>query len=1817
MNALNQKSNDTQAGRSRGRFVHYSMIGLQLLIICVGNLLISCGDSGRETVRVESFSPEGETPRTTNITVLFGHEIVPDSAVAFPPADDVLEFDPAIPGKVQWIAGDKLRFYPDIILAPSTEYRASLSKKVASAYGVTLKGDREFSFKTARFRVNSASLMFEYTPESGKSANLVSSIEFNYDVDPHEAAKSISIKYKGGGNIPYNIITASQSSIISLRAEDVQRLDSDREIQLVVREGLQCIGGNLGLVADYITPAILPSQGNLVVESLKPVYGTPEQRSLRLNFNLPIDVATAARFISCDPSIDYKLTAEHYHIDLKGDFEDSKSYVVTIRKGLRAVDGSTLEREFSSSVTFQIEQIPPQVDFVGKGCYLTLGGNLNVGLSTINVDSATIEVDKIFANNLVYLLNSTGLETRQDYYGGGYNLNAVGKRIHSSDVQVARVENEEVITPINVREYLDADPKGIFKLTARIAERRWQQVSKWVVATDIGITVKRAGDDLWVWVNSLSTLDPVTGADIVLFSQNNQELMRVQSDRDGLVVFKAMMATESEYVPFLITAAFNDDLSFLKLPGNVIPTSDFNVGGLAQIQSGYEAFVYNERGIYRPGEIAHVAAIVRSVGAACPQPFPVILSVKGPDGRILSEQRAILNEQAAAEFSVPIPDYSKTGRYDAMLLLGTDDEIGRTSFNVEEFMPDRMKVKIKSDSDTYMAGSTADITVEAMTLFGPPAGGRRVSGDIEIEQFRFQPPDWSEFAFVDAEKSFSSTKIKLDDETLDEDGQFTYRVDIPAGMDPQSSLRGVISTTVLEPGGRGVSAYRGVIIHPHVTYVGIRRTEEGYAQPNAQTQHEFAVLDTEGNLVEGRKAEVRFYRVYWQSVLKRVSSRGGYRYESERVKNLIESFTVESGDGTGSFSVTPGDYGRYLVVVRDIESGASASLYFYASGWGYAPWAMDNPDRIEIDLDKETYLPGDKAQVQIRAPFAGKLLVTVEKDRLLSQRVITLEENTATITVPVEEDFLPNVYVSAHLIRSTKSLDRDTPVRAFGVVPLVVNTESRWLTVELDVPHEIRPKTTLPVEFRVTGQSGQTPYITIAAVDEGICQLTDFQTPDPQAFFYGKKRLMIDTYDIYGMILPEIESSLSATSGDVEAARKRHLTPISVTRVKPVAFWSGLVKIDSRGFGKVSFDIPQFNGTLRLMAVAAAGNRFGNAEREMFVREPIVLTPTFPRFIGSGDSFNVPVSVYNGTGEKATFEIKIDVDGPVACLGEQSQSVTIANDSEGFVLFAMKAEEKTGKVSFGIEASGGGERSSYSVDVPLRPPVPFTTLSGAGSLSEGKPVEFTFPVDWVPGTTDFSLSIAAFPAVRFTRSLQYLLQYPHGCVEQTTSRLFPLLYFEDIAKLAEPDLFKVNSATYFLEEGIARLENMQQSSGAFSYWPQGGYLNNWSSIYASHFLVEARRAGYTVSGRTYNRMISALKRSAKDYRMSERYSFQTVAYACYVLALAGEPNRNTMHFIKDNALDMLSEYSRYQLAGAFALSGDRNSAVSLLPKTATLPTDDSNRETGDNFNSPIRAQAIMLDVLAEVDANSPLIARLVANLTEAASKTGLWHSTQDNAFAFLALGKIMSKQTEAHYTGTITVDGKKLGDFGVENARFDSKEWAGKNVSIRTTGEGTCYYFWRADGLPSTLHIDEYDNDLIVRRRYLDENGNEMAYDRFRQGDMIVAEITVLAPTEPLSNVAIVDLLPAGFEIENPRLQSRRGIRWIGDKAYNPMYMDIRDDRLIIYGDFRHNRKEVFYYGLRAVTQGEFILPPVRAEAMYAPMKASVASSGNIKVVEH
>jgi len=659
------------------------------------------------------------------------------------------------------------------------------------------------------------------------------------------------------------------------------------------------------------------------------------------------------------------------------------------------------------------------------------------------------------------------------------------------------------------------------------------------------------------------------------------------------------------------------------------------------------------------------------------------------------------------------------------------------------------------------------------------------------------------------------------------------------------------------------------------------------------------------------------------------------------------------------------------------------------------------------------------------------------------------------------------------------------------------------------------------------------------------------------------------------------------------------------------------------------------------MAVAFAGADYGATEAYLTVREPIVLTPTFPRFLAGGDKLRLPVTLFNGTGAAAEFTVKLQTEGPVQLLSataendtsqlqappiediSQSRLLSVDAGAEAQAFFDIRVHDAIGEVGFNLSAHGNAETTEMDVKLPLRSTAPPITTTGQGVVRAGNPVDFIFPANLIPDSSEFSLTLSPFPNIAFADSLRYLLRYPYGCLEQTTSRVFPLLYFSDLARSVEPILAGDGLVYHYITSGITRLESMLMTKH-FAYWPGGTYVNAWSSIYASHFLVEARKAGYEVADRVYDAILDGLRERAKFSRNVEGREDSEIttdialaAYAAYVLAAAGHPDRGTMNYLKNRGLSGLNVYSHFQLAGAFALSGELETALSMLPASVSLGVNEKNSarwETGGTFDSPIRAQAIMLDTLAEVNENHPSIPMLVKNLRDAASDGNRWRTTQDNAFAFLALGKIMKKQMDKNYTGTLKLNGEDFADFDATEVRYTDAAWDGVRVQLSVEGEGNCYYYWSAFGIQRGSYVEEYEREIQARRRYFNKDGEQVT-QQFVHGDLIVAEITVKALTANLENVVVVDMLPAGFEIENPRLESRAGIPWLKAKGFKPDYLDIRDDRLIFFGTFPRQRERKFYYALRAVTQGEFTLPPIAAEAMYDATKSTVSGSARIEVV--
>ena len=582
---------------------------------------------------------------------------------------------------------------------------------------------------------------------------------------------------------------------------------------------------------------------------------------------------------------------------------------------------------------------------------------------------------------------------------------------------------------------------------------------------------------------------------------------------------------------------------------------------------------------------------------------------------------------------------------------------------------------------------------------------------------------------------------------------------------------------------------------------------------------------------------------------------------------------IPPGAPRGTFTFVASGYRTYRVVVTDPESGASAATEFSSGGWGYSPWAMKNPGRLQLELDKSEYAPGETATLQVRAPFSGKLLVTVERDEVTYTAIETLTGNSAAVRVPLAAELRPNAFITATLVRAAKDLEPGEAGRAFGAIAVNVDRESNHLHPQIKVPAEMRSQRKLPVDVVAEPNA----VVTIAAVDEGILQLIAQKTPDPFAHFYRRLALNVVTHDIFAQLLPEVRSNKKRNAGGSEGndGLAQYVRADSIRRAKPVAYWSGPLRADASGHARMTFDIPDFNGGVRVMAVVHRGRRFGSSEAMVRVHDPLVLTATPPRFVAVGDQVSVPVTLRNDTGRTGKFAIN-------------NQSLDIANGTEKTIYLPIAIPPQPGQIDLNVSASGNGESAKATLTIPVRWPLPPESDEQAGSFAQN--AAFTDDAKtFMPQSVERTLVVSPLPIVRFRGKLSYLLHYPYGCVEQTTSSVFPLLYFGDLAKELDPEALAKDDSAAMVREGVRRLGTMQTVSGGFSMWPYGAAPWPWGSTYATHFLVEARRAGHQVEPGIYDRALAYVANDAKAKMQSGSSDLERVVYDLYVLAAPARP----------------------------------------------------------------------------------------------------------------------------------------------------------------------------------------------------------------------------------------------------------------------------------------------------------------------------------------
>ncbi|MFP4016125.1 MAG: alpha-2-macroglobulin family protein, partial [Halanaerobiales bacterium] len=1082
---------------------------------------------------------------------------------------------------------------------------------------------------------------------------------------------------------------------------------------------------------------------------------------------------------------------------------------------------------------------------------------------------------------------------------------------------------------------------------------------------------------------------------------------------------------------------------------------------------------------------------------------------------------------------------------------------------------------------------------------------------------------YSDFFFGNESMELESIESHFIKQSLDEDGQTEVSWERPEIDSVPSALGAVIECKVIQEGGRQVPASEFVPINVYDRYVGIKKIRGYAAEMGSKVKFDVILVSGDGEYVPDQQLTYRIYkqrRYWWWHYGSRARFMKHYKSDEDTV--LVREGEITSREGVASIEHLLDDYGEMLIEVEDPASGHTAAYFFRSRWWGSSD-SDASPDIVTIKTDKELYYPGDEAEVHLNTPEKGSVLLTVEKSgEIIYQKWQDIEGHDTEIVVPITEEFLPNAYIYAAVFQPYEQTVNDLPIRMYGVLPITVEKPDARLNFEIEAPESIEPNTDFEVKINANKQA----QFTIAVVDEGLLDITDFQTPDPLKYFFARERLDIRTYDNYSQIVGldsgYIYNTFSVGGGiQKEDYREKQQQSDETERFKPVALFSGPVKTDENGEAVVSFSMPNYIGRVRVMVVGAAEGSYGNAEADIAVKSPLMILPTLPRVLGPEDRIKVPVTVFGLEDDLGEVKVSIETEGPVEVTGYNEKTLKfreISTKNIEFELSALRAigasriiirAESSGVVSQQRDSSVNGENTYTAekiVDLAVRSYNPYTYLQEDKAVMADSTEVFTVPEEGLRNSSNAQLTVSSRKSLNINTRLKWLIRYPYGCIEQTTSSAFPQLYLDELLGLSTERRHEIDDN---INATIDRLRKFQLDNGGFSYWPYGDSVNYWGTNYAGHFLLEAKRKGYYVPEDMYNGWIKYQKE--RSQQNSSR--MLTRAYRLYLLALAGEENLNAMNYMRESKLDEMNNIAEFYLAAAYKYAGYDDVGTELM-EGLDLKVDDYNEFSG-SYGSSIRDKAIILEVLTLFEDYQRGLA-LYNNLADDLSSDS-WLSTQTTAYSLMAGSKYLASfdTTVNQARGYILLPDNEQIDFKLEeNIQTIPLNCYGDDIKVVNTSELPVFASLEWEGIPLHDTVETEDNNLFLTVNWYDEDGNKIDPSTLPQGTTFWGRFTIDKEyRKDVDEIALVQILPSGWEIENVRLLESSLPHWMDDYRLNhEEYLDIRDDRIMWFFDLdRYSYKYDFVVKLNAVTVGDFYLPPTVVEAMYNNrFKATKAGRG-------
>ncbi len=1324
-----------------------------------------------------------------------------------------------------------------------------------------------------------------------------------------------------------------------------------------------------------------------------------------------------------------------------------------------------------------------------------------------------------------------------------------------------------------------------------------RNVSKNIIASNIGIIAKRGNDQsMNVFITDIRTTQPKEGVTVEIYDYTQQLLGTSKTDKEGHASF-----TKIEE-PYFLIAKEGTQKGYLKLyDGASLSLSRFDIAG-ASIEKGTKGFIYGERGVWRPGDSLYITFILEESDMnVVPDKHPVVFELRNPQNQLIKRLVQPKNKTGFYSFRFKTDIDAPTGIWSALVSIGGLKF--QQNLQIETIKPNRLKILIDFGKDDLKKNTTAWGNMEVKWLHGAVAKSLDAKVDVVMNAVPTYFEKYKDYTFDDATKNFYSESTTVFDEKIDETGHAKIKAEFSTGESSPGKLKATFITKVFEKGGDFSTDQFSLIYHPYESYVGIKAPKGDKARGMllTDTTHtiNLVIVDDKGKLVTAsHDIKMEFYKVDWRWWYDQNDEYSSYSSSDYMDELATEKITSRNGKASWKIRVNYPDWGRYMIRAYDEVSGHSTSMYLYIDWPGWAGRAQregsEGATMLMFTSDREKYNVGETVNLNIPTSEGGRALVSIESgSKVIKSFWVEAQKGNTQYSFMATKDMAPNVYVNVTLLQPHSQTANDLPIRMYGVIPVTIEDPTTHLNPVLEMPDVLQSEST--VKVRVKEKSGKPMTYTIAMVDEGLLDLTRFATPDPWNHFYAKEALGVKTWDIYDWVIGayggNIERLLSIGGdgelGDGKGGNK------SANRFKPMVRFYGPYELGTLQTKTHNIKIPKYIGSVRTMVICGKDKAYGQVEKTTPVRKPLMILGTLPRVLGPKETVKLPVTVFAMEKNVKNVTVQLKTDKYLKVVGPSKKTLTFSQPGESFVEFDIEVQPIIGVSKVEILAWSETEKASYDMELNIRNPNPKVTDVVSEIVEPGKSWTTTYKPVGISGTNSGTLEVSSLPPFNLAKRMKYLIQYPHGCVEQTTSSVFPQLFLADMIELTKQ---KKSDIDRNVKAGIKRLQGFQIFNGGLSYWPGGTDADEWGTSYAGHFMLEAQAKGYTIPSGFLKKWKAYQQKKAKNWTDDGPHSQFIQAYRLYTLALSGEAEMGAMNRLREKST--LSEEAKWRLAAAYLIASKKSIAEKLIYGLSTKVKEYN--ELAYTYGSGTRDKAMILETLTLLGKKKDAYTLLKEISNDLGSES--WYSTQTTAYSLVAASKYIKKNTSGqNLTYSYKLNNGQLESISSHNLISQVE------IPVKTTDDGTLVFnnttqgvlFVRIilEGIPEAGDETESENDLRMSIVYKSTDGTVIDPTKLDQGTDFMAEVTITHPgfRNEYKQMALTQIFPSGWEIINTRMLDYNSY----STTSVPTYQNVRDDRVYTYFDINRSNSKTFRIMLNASYAGKFYLPAATCEAMY------------------